>query len=135
MAIIGLFFWQFFTVYVASMFIFSSINVLDKSLLSLSKTMEGGQRVSQGKNITTLLCYASFFTEASTPTYQGEIMTFVYFLTSWILDNKHGKIVRDNQDFFMLTFENVSACCILSLVLLLISNLTNELRLHQFLAT
>ena len=78
------------------MFIFSSSNVLDKSLLSLSKTMEGGQRVSQRKNITTLLCYASFFTEASTPTYQGEIMTFVYFLTSIILDNKHEKIVGDN---------------------------------------
>ena len=45
----------FSTVYVALMFIFSSSNVLDKSLLSLSKTMEGGQRVSQGKNITTLL--------------------------------------------------------------------------------
>ena len=70
--------------------------------------MEGGQRVSQGKNITTLLCYASFFTEASTPTYQGEIMTFVYFLTSIILDNKHEKIVGDNQDFFTLTFDNVS---------------------------
>ena len=82
------------------MFIFSSSNVLDKSLLSLSKTMEGGQRVSQGKNITTLLCYASFFTEASTPTYQGEIMTFVYFLTSKILVNKHEKIVGDSQDFF-----------------------------------
>ena len=103
-AIVGLFFWQFSTLYVALMFIFSSSKVLDKSLLSLSKTMERGQRVSQRKNITTLLCYASFFTEASTPTYQGEIMTFVYFLTSRILDNEHEKIVGDNQDCFYVDF-------------------------------
>ena len=81
------------------MFIFSSSNVLDKSLLSLSKTMEGGQRVSQGKNITTLLCYASFFTEASTPTYQGEIMTFVYLLTSIIFDNKHKNLLGITKIF------------------------------------